>query len=136
MITVTLPRPVITIILSLPPKQLSANARRGSSRIAKSRLVKTYRKEASLLFRTAAQGRSFSSPAVASTFFWPNNLRRDKDNAAAMLKPVWDGLQDSGAIVNDSELTHMTPVFQLDRKNPRVEIDVFDVQIQFEVAGV
>lgn len=48
--------------------------------------------------------------------------RPDQDNAKAMLKSLWDGIQDSGLILNDKHLTVESLTFQEDKANPRLEI--------------
>ena len=47
-------------------------------------------------------------------------------NHLAMLKPAYDGLVDSGLIVDDDSehLKTQTPIFLIDRKFPRVELKI------------
>lgn len=134
-ISVDLPPPVLRVTLPLPPARLSAN-RTGSSRVARAREVYAYRTDAGWKFAGAGTVRvRLDSAAVRALFFYPTNRRRDPDNALSSLKPAWDGMQDAGIIENDSSLTHLPAVLGIDKENPRVELEVFDVEILFEVSG-
>lgn len=53
--------------------------------------------------------------------------RRDKDNIiGGGMKPIMDGLVQAGVIKNDGwkEVGDMVHIFQVDAKNPRVEVDI------------
>ena len=51
-----------------------------------------------------------------------DSRRRDRDNCLASLKATFDGLTDSGLLVDDSGITHLPLVLAVDPKNPRVEL--------------
>jgi len=61
---------------------------------------------------------------VTATIKWFHRTwqRPDKDNALAMLKSTWDGMEDAGLIENDKYLTPLPPIFEQDKERPRVEI--------------
>jgi hypothetical protein len=61
---------------------------------------------------------------VAPVFYFPNDRRRDEDNAIASLKAAYDGVVDAG-LLSDDDHKHMQrerPEFKIDRKHPRVEL--------------
>jgi len=64
------------------------------------------------------------------TFIWfCKNKRRDKDNIIAGQKFVIDGLVEAGVIENDgwNEIGNIIHYFEIDKKNPRVEIIIEEV---------
>lgn len=54
------------------------------------------------------------------------NRKKNKDNIMAGQKFIFDGLQSAGIIVNDGwdQLGDVTHKFQVDKVNPRVEVDI------------
>ena len=113
------------IVLPLPDKMLSPNGR--PTRRQKIRLVKEAR---ALAFAIAWQQRN-GQPTIevaeaTETFYWPDAARRDVRNAEAAMKPYWDGIVDATLIRDDDyiHLTHLPTRFQIDRKRPRVEIEI------------
>lgn len=138
-IPVLLPAPVVAIEISLPPAELSPNSARGSARIAKARAVKAYRKQAALAFlvaRKRAGVGGLSAATVRAKFYLPDTRRRDPDNLAASLKAVWDGARDAKLIADDNRLTHLPILIDVDARRPRLRVEIFDVEVQFEVGEV
>jgi Holliday junction resolvase RusA-like endonuclease len=60
------------------------------------------------------------SAKVRAVFYFRDHRKRDRDNALSSLKAHFDGLADAGLISNDSGLTHMPVVMNVDKSNPRV----------------
>lgn len=62
---------------------------------------------------------------VTITYYFPTNARHDADNYAG--KFLLDGLTKAGVIVDD-DLKHITTTIkgEVDRKNPRTEIEVIE----------
>lgn len=63
-------------------------------------------------------------------FYHKISRRRDEDNHQGMLKAAYDGIVDSGLVVDDDS-KHMKkypPEFLIDKKNPRVEIRIEHAQ--------
>lgn len=124
----------ITIVLPLPPKALSPNARH-SHWGTRAAAAKRYRRDACMM-AIAAGGRNlrWQRATAHATFYWPTRRRRDLDNAAASLKPAYDGLgpfrseraPSAGLLADDHAgvLTHLPPAFKIDPLRPRVEIRV------------
>lgn len=54
------------------------------------------------------------------------NKRKDKDNIAAGIKFILDGLVKAGVIKNDGwkEINNFSHKFKVDKDNPRVEIEI------------
>ena len=132
-----LPRPRACVTLNLPPSELSPNVRKGKVTRKKMSAVRAYRKYAGSMF--TASGIAPWWPAGVATvrarFYHPVRRKRDRDNAAAMLKPAWDGLQDAGIVRDDFRLFQLVPELGIDKKNPRVEIDLWPFEIRLEVAS-
>jgi len=112
----------MVIVLPLPPRELSPNAR--PHYMAKARAVKRYREAAYLLALAERLGRPMSTAKVTARFFFSTRRRRDRDNLLASLKPAFDGIADARVVTNDSGLIHMPVEQYVDRTDPRVEIVV------------
>jgi len=56
--------------------------------------------------------------------WYESTMKRDKDNIAAGKKFICDGLQLAGKIKNDgwAQIAGFTDSYEVDRKNPRIEI--------------
>lgn len=65
---------------------------------------------------------------IEITWYEPN-LRRDIDGISAGSKFILDGLVQAGIIKDDSQkyVKKLSNVFKLDRKNPRIEVEVLGV---------
>lgn len=119
----------VTIILPLPGKRLSPNHTIGSrgGRFAKAAATKKYR---SIAMEAVQQAGVETGPwelaRCSVTFYWPDARRRDEDNAIASLKAAYDGIVDSGLLVDDDSkhLRREMPEFKIDRAAPRVEMTV------------
>lgn len=117
----------IGVTLSLPPKELSPNAR--VHYMAKARAAKAYR---SLAWAAACEqiGRHDAPQWEVATeqaiFYFKSNRRRDRDNLLASLKPAFDGLADAGVIADDSGFTHLPVIIKKDTSRPRVEIAIWE----------
>lgn len=112
----------ITIVLPLPDKCLSPNARVHWAKKAK--FVKAYRERAKWFCAIEVFNlkKSWRKAKYTARFYFPNNRRRDADNAIASIKSVLDGVADAGLVVNDSGLWPERPEFHVDKENPRLEI--------------
>ena len=66
---------------------------------------------------------------ITITWYEPNR-RRDPDNVVGGTKFIMDGLVAGGVIKDDSQryVNSITHRFKVDRENPRVEIEVQEVQ--------
>jgi len=60
-------------------------------------------------------------------WYTPTVRHPDRDNAKAALKSTFDGIQDSGLILDDNYLICDEPVFEKDAENPRVEITLTEM---------
>lgn len=117
----------LTVILTLPPRELSPNWR--GHFMAKARAVRKYRQQAwgEAMFQIQqAQGSVpwWKNATLKATFWFSDLRRRDRDNLLASLKPAFDGLADAHVVVNDSCITYLPVEIGLDRANPRVELEV------------
>lgn len=135
MITVRLPKPILVVELDLPDKQLSPNARKGSSRQARARIIAKYKTVAGLIFKNALGRKTppkLKRALTRATFYYPDRRHRDGDNVASALKTVWDAAQKTGIVSNDRGLTHLPPTLRTDKARPRVEVRIYDEEIEFQ----
>lgn len=58
------------------------------------------------------------------------NKRIDPDNTSAGVKFLLDGLVEAGVMENDGwgNINSLTHIFQIDKENPRVEVEIFEVK--------
>ena len=108
-----------TIILPLPDRKLSPNARIHWRKAAP--LIKAHRVTGNLMaLKMRMKGVRIKSYTLH--FFWPDKRRRDRDNAVGNkgTKAFLDGIADTTG-QNDSEWNFDGVRFELDRENPRLE---------------
>ena len=110
------------IVLPLPPRELSPNARPHWA--AKARAVQRYREAAYLSALAERPVAPLPVARVTSRFFFRTRRRRDRDNLLASLKPAFDGIADARVVANDAGMIHMPVEQYVDRRDPRVEIAV------------
>ncbi|MBM4019810.1 MAG: endodeoxyribonuclease RusA [Planctomycetes bacterium] len=112
----------MVIVLPLPPRELSPNAR--PHYMAKARAVKRYRETAYLSSLAVRLVRPMQAAKVTARFFFRTCRHRDRDNLLASLKPAFDGIADARVVGNDAGMIHMPVEQYVDRADPRVEIVV------------
>lgn len=118
---------MIRITIPIPPRSLSPNAR--SHWATRSAATRATRHGAAMRAMAAMRASGVEPPRweraeTRTRIYWPDKRIRDRDNAQGRLKPVWDGLADAGVVQNDAGFTHHAPEMLLDRKDPRIEIEV------------
>jgi len=122
-------RESLTIVLPLPNKVLQPNCTIGSfgGRMMKASASKRYRK----LAREAVEAECIETMPwgmvdVQAAFYFKTNRKRDTDNAMGALKAAYDGIRDSGLVVDDDR-AHMRrgePDFHVDAQHPRVVLTI------------
>lgn len=115
---------MIEIVLPLPDKRLSPNAR--CHWAEKARITKNTRRDSYWATFNAIAGTppKWKTATAQATFYFRDNRRRDKDNFAASLKSHADGMKDAGLILDDCGLTWLPPIFAVDKENPRLVLRV------------
>lgn len=123
----------VTIVLPLPVKVLSPNCAVATpgGRFAKAAATKKYRR----LAKEAVEAEQIETApwekvSVKAFFYWKDRRRRDPDNATSSLKAAYDGVVDSGLVIDD-DYKHMRrepPIFSADRNYPRVELTIARLQ--------
>lgn len=70
-----------------------------------------------------------TNPIEVTITWYAKDKRRDPDNVMAGQKFIFDGLVKSGIIPNDTwrYVKGITHHFEIDRKNPRVEVQVTEI---------
>ena len=114
----------LTVTVGIPPRVLSPNAR--CHWAVKAKAVKRARVEAwaqaqIAMHETNSKG-GWKAASCVVHWYARDSRRRDRDNCLASLKATFDGLTDSGLLVDDSGITHLPLVLAVDPKNPRVEL--------------
>lgn len=109
------------IILPLPDVSLSPNSRAHFRVVAKH---KKAQREAACAACEGLPKLRASNAIEQTTFYHSSSRRRDGDNLLASLKGAFDGLTDYGLIDDDAGLLHMPIRKEVDKDNPRVEIDI------------
>ncbi len=96
----------IEVPLSLPPKELSPNARVHWR--VKAKFTKSARSIAacSAIIASDMQRLGWKAARVKCVFTFGDKRQRDKDNLLASMKAYFDGLADAGVVENDSQLTY------------------------------
>ncbi len=115
----------LTIIVPLPAAVLNPNR----SRVHWSKLSKATKifREAGYYAAMNAINRAkirtpFAAVTIESHFYFPHKRRRDKDNCAASLKAIQDGLVDAGLVSDDEKITNGLTFLVSNAANPRVEL--------------
>ena len=112
--------------LPVPDRRLSPNARVNWRTRAK--LVRETRQLAYLSTRNILSNEwvSWHEVTARATFHFPDKRRRDTDNLAALLKPIWDGMVDARLLIDDDRITHL-PVEIVHERGcvPVVKIEVW-----------
>ena len=123
----------ITIVLPLPARVLSPNCTIATvgGRMMKAAAIKKLRKlTCDLVTVECIESQPWGVVGVKAHFFFKNKRKRDDDNANGSLKAAYDGIVDAGLVEND-DYDHMkreTPVFSLDKDNPRVMLVITRVE--------
>jgi crossover junction endodeoxyribonuclease RusA len=97
----------LCIVLPLPPRVLSPNAR--AHWATKARATKLYRQAACVeaVLVAGPPAVPWETATVLLRFFFRTRARRDRDNLLASMKAAFDGLADAGVVRDDSGLTYM-----------------------------
>lgn len=77
-----------------------------------------------------AAGFRIQTPIKVKFTWYCKNKRKDPDNVAFAKKAILDGMQKAGVIPNDgwNEIKGFTDVFEIDKDNPRIEIEIMEVE--------
>ena len=115
--------PKLYFIMPFPPLALSPNGR--AHHHAKASATADYRQHAYVV-ALGAIGRG-ARPKVDKArtqiiAYRGRRNRRDRDNIAASVKALWDGVTDAQVWADDSGVTHLPVVLAYDKQNPRLEI--------------
>lgn len=115
----------ITIVIDLPPRMLSPNAR--CHWAVKAKYVRQYRLHAhaaSLVALGEAKRPYWEKAKLNAKAFFKTRGFPDPSNFMASLKAAEDGIADAGIIINDKALWPERPEFDKDWKHPRIEITI------------
>ena len=120
----------ITIIIRIPPIELTQNARVHWDKRRK--LTRQVRYEGNIITigemikNNMVPHEPWCKAELQATFYWASLRRRDSGNAMSRLKATIDGIVDAGLIKDDryEVLREMPPLFMYDKKNPRVQITI------------
>lgn len=119
-----------TVRLVIPRKPPPTMNRIQSMHWAKRRKLKEMWQQEVAIATIAAGSPTFKRARVQIILYYSAARRRDSDNViAAAGKMLLDGLRYAGVIPDDDQSTIELPepMIELDRKNPRVEIELTDL---------
>lgn len=85
--------------------------------------------------KAQAKGVRFAKPVVMRYRWYEKNRKRDKDNVSFAKKFVQDALVHSGVLENDGwkNIESFTDEFFVDAQNPRVEVEIEEVDENAQV---
>lgn len=110
------------VTLPLPPACLSPNAR--AHWRTKHKAARAYRALACAMTPKKGLAERWMRAQVQLTFYHAFRRERDADNALASMKAGIDGITDAGVVINDSGFSYLPVRFELDTRNPRVEVEI------------
>ena len=119
----------LTIVLPIPVKVLMPNCTIATigGRFAKAKAIKKHRQLMCEAIHTEQiETKPWERIQVNVKFYYKTKRKRDQDNAMSSLKSFYDGIVDSGLIIDD-DYEHMNrgiPSFEIDQKYPRVEFTI------------
>lgn len=121
----------MTIVLPLPHKNLSPNARCHwrvkAQETAKMRHWSKVAAQAAMREdenRKVVASMPWAESTARATFYFRTKARHDRDNCLSSCKSVFDGFTDAGVWADDSAVTHLPVVLAHDKNDPRLEIEV------------
>lgn len=118
----------LLIIMPIPDARLSQN---GRTHWIVAHKIKAEARGSARITALAALGKSkppkWGKVRVDVAYFWKTAAKRDRDNARARLKSVFDGFTDAGIWDDDSAIVDDSLSMGKDAKNPRVEITITPV---------
>lgn len=110
------------LILDFPVPELNPNKRIHWAK--KARAVKWYRNHAWRVALKEPGRNQWDRAEIRAVFCVPDARRRDPDNLMACMKAAWDGFVDAQILSDDRGLVLYPPTLVIDRKRPRVEIEI------------
>lgn len=126
--------PEMVITLSLPPRELSPNAR--THWATKARATRRYRQLACVEAIVAGvPERPWTLATAELRFHFRTAARRDRDNLLASMKAAFDGLTDAGVVADDSGITHLPVQVVTGSPAPRVEVRIAEVRLSGPAGG-
>lgn len=101
-----------------------------SNRYAASAMKKQVQHTIALVCRAQHPKAHFKNPVRMHYTWYEKDLRRDCDNIAFAKKFIQDAFVKAGILIDDSRryVKGFTDDFEVDRKNPRVEVEMEEVR--------
>ena len=112
---------------TLPGLNEYINAERRNRQEA-ARMKRQIQHKIALVARSQHRKAHFTAPVMMSYLWVEKDRRRDYDNIAFAKKFVQDAFVQAGILDGDGQknIVGFSDRFAVDRKNPRVEIDIFE----------
>lgn len=91
-----------------------------------------FKKQYTTLVQLCARHKERIDRANVTITWYCKDQRRDKDNIMAGAKFVFDGLVKAGVLPDDrwKQIGDITHRFEVDKRNPRVEIVLTEVEVE------
>ena len=137
-VTLRLLPPVVAVEVPLPARSLNPNIKADSvkAKISRHHDYTALRKGSMAAFKVERGRRlplKMKRGAIRCCFFYAVKRDRDEDNLIAATKAARDGAQWAKVIGDDYDFQLLPSVVEIDRKRPRLVIEVFDVRLAVEV---
>ena len=133
-ISVSLPSPIAVVALVLPPRSLFPNVvpRSVQEKIRYRKEYAEYRDNAGWHLKTFPVKR-MDTVAVRCVFYFKDRRQPDPDACLAAMKGAIDAMQVKcgGFLKDDRFVTHLPVERCVDKSTPRVEMEIYDIDIEF-----
>jgi len=122
-----------TVFLSLPPKELRANAR--AHWAAKARATKKYRESGKVLMleQLAGEKPMWRESVLQAKFMFKDRHQRDPSNLNIGIKAAIDGFVDAGLLEDDRWLAPLPPLVEYGVDKPGVLVMVAPITYKWVV---
>jgi Holliday junction resolvase RusA-like endonuclease len=120
----------ITLILLLPAKCLSPNARVHPFVLAKAKRIHRDRARWATYDAIAGKTPRWLAATIQATFYHPQRRVRDQMNLIGSLKAYEDGIVDAGLLADDEGVTWLPAIRCIDRDNPRLVLTITRQEIK------
>jgi len=115
---------VVTLILPLPAKSLSPNARDCHWVIDIAKRIHRDRARWATYDAIAGATPRWLAATIQATFYHAQHRVRDQMNLIGSLKAYEDGIVDAGLLADDEGVTWLPVIRRIDRDNPRLVLTI------------
>ena len=125
----------VTVVIDLPPRELSPNARTHWAVKKKAKNAYADHVFAEAVRAQGAERRHWKRARIQTAFYWRTRHEHDEDNIMAQLKYARDAMARAGIVENDRGFTCDPPGQFVDPETPRVLLHVTCLDAEEVEAG-